>query len=215
MHIHTLIHTLIHIGKLALYTACAGVHPATTLPVHIDVGCDDDNIINDPMYMGLKQHRDRTAKYDDLVEEFIHACQDKYGSNILIQFEDFANSNAFRLLHKYQFKTCCFNDDIQGTAAVVLAGIIASYTLTKRKLSDHTFLFYGAGEAGVGVANLLATAIMKEDSSLSEKDARGKIWYINHARKSRVRTSVAVEFRHPSRTAKSAPSAGRSYEIAR
>lgn len=129
--------------------------------------------------IGLRQKRDRTRAYDELIEEFFAACQHKYGQNVLIQFEDFGNSNAFRLLREYKDKACCFNDDIQGTAAVVVAGIIASSKLTNKKLKDHTYLFYGAGEAGVGIADLLVTAITNEDPSISIDEARKKVWLVD------------------------------------
>ena len=102
------------------------------------------------MYMGLRQLRDRSSAYDDLIEEFFDACQEVYGRNVLLQFEDFGNSNAFRLLDKYKDRACVFNDDIQGTASVALGGVLASLKLTgKTYLNEHTFLFFGAGEAGV------------------------------------------------------------------
>lgn len=134
----------IPIGKLALYTACAGVNPSRVLPVHIDVGTDREEYLKDPMYMGLRQKRDRSEAYDELIQEFFDACQDKYGKKVLIQFEDFGNSNAFRLLDMYRTRANCFNDDIQGTASVVVAGVLASLGITgKEKVSDHKFLFYG------------------------------------------------------------------------
>ena len=140
----------IPIGKLALYTVCAGIHPASCLPVHIDVGTNTQSILDDPMYMGLRQLRDRSSTYDELIEEFILACQNLYGKTVLLQFEDFGNKNAFKLLDKFRNRACCFNDDIQGTAGVTLAGILSSLALAKKKkLSDHTYLFFGAGEAGV------------------------------------------------------------------
>lgn len=140
----------IPIGKLALYTVCAGIHPETCLPVHIDVGTNTPSILEDPMYIGLRQTRDRSTDYDDLIQEFIEACQNLYGKTVLLQFEDFGNTNAFKLLDKFRDRACCFNDDIQGTAGVTLAGIMSSLTLSKKsKLSDHTYLFFGAGEAGV------------------------------------------------------------------
>jgi len=169
----------IPIGKLALYTACAGINPKKCLPVHIDVGTNNNELINDPMYMGLKHKRIRGKEYDDLIKEFIDACQDKYGREVLIQFEDFGNSNAFRILDNHKNSTTCFNDDIQGTASVILAGIIASLPLVnKTKIADHTFLFYGAGEAGVGIANMIALAIHKE-SGISIEEARKNIWLID------------------------------------
>ena len=169
----------IPIGKLALYTACAKINPDQCLPIHIDVGVNRESIRNDPAYIGLRQERERGAAYDELLEEFFEACKKKYGRNVLIQFEDFGNSNAFRLLEKHQDDSNCFNDDIQGTASVVLAGIISSLGLTKKsKLSDHQYLFYGAGEAGVGIADLLASAISKEEN-VSLEVARSKIWLVD------------------------------------
>lgn len=103
----------IPIGKLALYTACAGINPAQCLPVHIDVGTNRKELQTDPSYMGLRQDRDRSPAYDELIREFFAACQDAYGRNVLMQFEDFGNTNAFRLLDEFQPKACCFNDDIQ------------------------------------------------------------------------------------------------------
>jgi malate dehydrogenase (oxaloacetate-decarboxylating)(NADP+) len=169
----------IPIGKLALYTACAGIDPAKCLPVHIDVGTNNDQLLKDPLYMGLRRERERGPAYDELVKEFFDACQDKYGRQVLIQFEDFGNSNAFRLLEQHQQSACCFNDDIQGTASVVVAGVISSLPLVdKKNVSDHTFLFYGAGEAGVGIANMLAVAIQKE-RGCSLEDARKQIWLVD------------------------------------
>jgi len=160
----------IPIGKLALYVACAGINPSQVLPVTIDVGTNRMELHDDPTYMGLKQVRDRSDKYDALIKEFFDACQDKYGKDVLIQFEDFGNSNAFRLLETYRKRACCFNDDIQGTASVVLAGFIASKALSgKPKLGDHQYLFLGAGEAGVGIADLLSSAISKETGCTLEE----------------------------------------------
>lgn len=169
----------IPIGKLALYTACAGIHPEHTLPVHIDVGTNNEKYLNSPYYMGLKQKRDNSQAYDELIQEFFDAAQKKYGRNVLIQFEDFGNSNAFRLLDKHSLTATTFNDDIQGTASVILAGIISSLSLTgKAKVADHKFVFLGAGEAGVGIADLIAIAVRHETGCTLE-EARSKIWLVD------------------------------------
>eukprot|EP00607_Mallomonas_marina_P003678 CAMPEP_0182426338 /NCGR_PEP_ID=MMETSP1167-20130531/12819_1 /TAXON_ID=2988 /ORGANISM="Mallomonas Sp, Strain CCMP3275" /LENGTH=614 /DNA_ID=CAMNT_0024607687 /DNA_START=103 /DNA_END=1947 /DNA_ORIENTATION=+ len=168
----------IPIGKLALYVACAGINPKEVLPVHIDVGTNTLPLHSDPSYLGLRRERERGEKYDNLIAEFFEVCKEKYGNEVLIQFEDFGNSNAFRLLEEYRSKSCCFNDDIQGTAAVVLSGLLASTSITNMKLSDHKFLFLGAGEAGVGIADLLSSAIVRE-TGCSEDEARRNIWLVD------------------------------------
>ncbi|KDO34826.1 hypothetical protein SPRG_00887 [Saprolegnia parasitica CBS 223.65] len=165
----------IPIGKLALYTACAGVHPKYCLPVTIDVGTNTQSILDDPFYMGLRQKRDRSSAYDELIDEFMNEAKTKYGPQVLLQFEDFGNTNAFRLLHKYQETHCTFNDDIQGTASVVLGGLFAAEEMTQKRLSEHTFVFMGAGEAGTGIADLIAMAITQEDPEKSIEDARRQI----------------------------------------
>jgi malate dehydrogenase (oxaloacetate-decarboxylating)(NADP+) len=163
----------IPIGKLALYTACAGIPPQYSLPILIDCGTNNEALLRDPLYLGLRQTRPAIAELDEFVDEFIRAVQEEF-PNSCIQFEDWAGVDAVRLLNEYRDKVCCFNDDIQGTAAVALAGLLGALRITRGKLSGQTFLFLGAGSAGTGIADLLVQAMTAE--GLSADAARARIW---------------------------------------
>lgn len=165
----------IPVGKLSLYTAFAGIAPQYCLPVCIDVGTNNEENLACPYYIGLKQKRERGERFDKLIEEFMMAAHDKW--HCLIQFEDFGNTNAFRLLENYQSRVCTFNDDIQGTASVVVAGLLATPRITKIPLKDHKFLFCGAGEAGTGIAHMICYALEQEGVPLAE--ARARCWFVD------------------------------------
>jgi len=164
----------ISIGKLALYTACAGVKPDMTLPIQIDVGTNNETLLKDPFYPGLRQKRVQGKEYEEFLDEFMSAVSHEFGKQTLVQFEDFGNHNAFKLLRKYKNKYLTFNDDIQGTAACATAGILATQRITAQPVTDQKFLFLGAGEAGLGVANLLV--LLLRDMGVNPADAYKKIW---------------------------------------
>ena len=162
----------IPIGKLQLYTACAAVPPRYLLPMHIDAGTNNQTLINDPLYLGLRQPRVLAAELDEFVDEFVAAVQEVF-PGCCIHFEDWAGVDAMRLLARYRDKVSCYNDDIQGTAGVVLAGLFSALRVTGGKLSDQRILFLGAGSAGIGIADLIAAAMMLE--GLSADQARSRI----------------------------------------
>ncbi|KAJ4821235.1 Malic enzyme [Rhynchospora pubera] len=168
----------IPVGKLALYTALGGVRPSACLPITIDVGTNNEELLKDEFYIGLRQKRVVGQEYKDFLHEFMTAVKQNYGEKVLIQFEDFANHNAFDLLARYRSTHLVFNDDIQGTAAVVLAGVVAALKLVDGTLPEHTFLFFGAGEAGTGIAELIAFEISKQANAPLE-EARKKIWLVD------------------------------------
>ena len=166
----------IPVGKLALYTVCAGIDPRGTLPITLDVGTETESLLNDPLYIGLPQRRMRGKDYEDLIDEFVWAVQKRF-PKVLLQFEDFATDNAFQILAKYRDAICTFNDDIQGTASVTLAGLMAADRLTGGAFEAQKFLFLGAGEAGVGIADLVVSAL--EVRGLSAAEARARCWFVD------------------------------------
>ncbi len=166
----------IPIGKLSLYTACAGIHPTQCLPVMMDVGTNNEKLLNDPLYNGVERRRVRGEEYDALFAEFVEAAKEVF-PGVLIQIEDFGNTNAFRLLEEYRSNTCLFDDDIQGTGAVAVAGIIAAMRITGGKLADQKILFLGAGEAGIGIADVFVAALKTE--GVSETEARKHCWFVD------------------------------------
>jgi malate dehydrogenase (oxaloacetate-decarboxylating) len=166
----------IPIGKMALYTALAGVHPEHCLPVLLDVGTNNEERLKDPLYIGWLHNRIRGQEYDDFVEAFVSAVKRRW-PHILLQWEDFAGINAARLLERYRNQLCTFNDDIQGTAAVTTATLLAAVNATGIPLKDQTILFLGFGSAGIGIANLMLAA-MKE-AGLTDEQARSRFYAID------------------------------------
>ena len=166
----------IPIGKLSLYTACGGISPAYTLPVMLDVGTNNPKLLNDPMYMGARHERISQEQYDEFLDMFISAVQRRW-PEVMIQFEDFAQPNAMPLLQKYRSNVCCFNDDIQGTAAVTLGTILAACRVRNAKLSDMNVVFVGSGSAGCGIAEMLVQQMVFE--GLSDAQARRHVFMID------------------------------------
>jgi len=166
----------IPIGKLALYTACAGIDPDYTLPIVLDTGTNNEALLNDPLYPGLKIRRVTGKEYDEFIEEFIHTITNVF-PKICIQWEDFAGPNAVMILDKYREKICTFNDDIQGTASVAIAGLLSASRLTGKSITEQKFLFFGAGSAGTGIAGLIVKILKQQ--GLSTEEALSHIWMFN------------------------------------
>merc|ERR1719168_473936 len=168
----------IPIGKLALYTACAGINPMQLLPVTIDVGTNRQELLDDEFYIGIREKRTTGDKYDALILEFMTEVRNIWGKTCLLQFEDFGNANAFRLLKMHRDNFCTFNDDIQGTASIALAGMYSALRITGGKLSEQTYVFMGVGSAGIGIAELICAA-MVQDEGLSMEEARKHVWLVD------------------------------------
>ena len=166
----------ISIGKLCLYTLCAGVSPYNTLPILLDVGTDNEDRLRDPLYLGLRHKRVRGDDYQAFVDRFVDAVQRVYG-NVLLQWEDFLKGNAIKQLTRFRDRLTTFNDDIQGTAAVVLAGIYGGLRLTRQAIGDQRLLFAGAGASAQGIADLFVAALV--DAGLSRDEARRRIWTVD------------------------------------
>jgi len=168
----------IPLGKLALYTACAGVPPQYCLPVVLDVGTNNQVLLEDPLYLGLRQNRVRGEEYMAFIEEFVAAVQALY-PKCCIQWEDFANINAVPILARYRDKICTYNDDIQGTAGIALAGIFAGLRITGQKITEQRLLFLGAGSAATGIAELISQAMALEGMNIAEARSRNALFDIN------------------------------------
>ena len=168
--------TDISIGKLAVYTAAAGIHPARTLAVNLDVGTDNETLLNDPAYLGNRHARVRGERYDALIDEYLKVASELY-PNALLHFEDFGPSNARRILVKNRERYRIFNDDMQGTGAIVMAAVISGLKVTKQKFAEQRLVVYGAGTAGTGMADQISAAMQRE--GLSRDEARRRVWLID------------------------------------
>jgi len=166
----------IPIGKLALYSACAGLHPSTTLPIILDVGTDSQRLLEDPQYIGWQHERVRGEAYDEFIATFVDAVRERW-PHVLLHWEDFAIGNANRLLGRYRDKLCTFNDDIQGTAAIAVGTLLSAINVTGTPLTEQRIAVFGAGSAGTGICALLMRAMV--DSGLAEAEARGRFYLID------------------------------------
>ena len=166
----------IPIGKLSLYTACAGLHPSTTLPIILDVGTDNREHLDDPLYIGWQHERVRGAEYDELIEMFVGAVRERW-PHVLLHWEDFAIGNANRLLARYRDRLCTFNDDIQGTAAIAVGTLLSAFNVTGVPLTEQRVAVLGAGSAGTGICALLLRAMI--DAGVSESEARGRFYLVD------------------------------------
>jgi malate dehydrogenase (oxaloacetate-decarboxylating) len=166
----------IPIGKLSLYTVCAGIHPAVTLPIMLDVGTDNPELLNDPLYLGWRHARVRGQEYDDFVEAFVEAVIHKF-PGVLLQWEDFSKQNAARLLERYRDRLCTFNDDIQGTGAVTVAGLLAALNVLGSQLSEQRILILGAGSSAIGICDQIVAAMVH--AGHTEQDAKKRLWLID------------------------------------
>jgi malate dehydrogenase (oxaloacetate-decarboxylating) len=166
----------IPIGKLSLYTACAGLHPATTLPILLDVGTDNRELLNDPIYIGWQHERVRGPEYDDFIETFVSAVRERW-PHVLLHWEDFAIGNANRLLARYRDQLCTFNDDIQGTAAIAVGTLLAAINVTGVPIKEQRIAVLGAGSAGTGICALVMRAMV--EAGLSETEARSRFYLVD------------------------------------
>ena len=189
----------IPIGKLSLYTLCAGIHPATTLPILLDVGTNNQELINDPLYLGWRHERVRGAQYDDFIEAFVAAVI-RHFPKVLLQWEDFSKNNAARLLERYRDRLCTFNDDIQGTGAVTLAGLLSAMKMTGANLSEQRIAILGAGSSANGISDQIVSGMMSE--GLSAAQARAAIWLIDsqglvHTRRAGLTEAFKQKYAQP------------------
>ena len=175
---------LISIAKLAITTVCAGIHPGRVLPVVLDCGTNNQDLLKDELYLGLRQPRVRGQKYDELVDEFVKSARRRF-PKAYIHFEDFGLANARRILDKYCTEIPCFNDDVQGTGCVTLAAIMAALHVSKLKLTDMRLVIFGSGTAGTGIADQVRDAIAA-DTEKSKEEAAKQIWYFPHLSRNEV-----------------------------